>query len=74
MERNYSGGLVSVDCDILDPLLCQNIGKMPHVNHEYKYDVSDAVFYVDVGFSSEALGPAEFSVLDSSEEPDQFML
>lgn len=47
---------------------------MPHVNHEYKYDVSDAVFYVDVGFSSEALGPAEFSVLDSSEEPDQFML
>ena len=47
---------------------------MPHVNHEHKYDVSDAVFYFDVGFSSEALGPVEFSVLDSFEESDEFML
>lgn len=44
---------------------------MPHVNHEHKYDVTDAVFYIDVGFSSEVFGPVEF--LDRSEEPDQFM-
>lgn len=44
------------------------------MNHEHKYDVSDAAFYVDVGFSSEALGAVEFSVLDSSEEPDRFIL
>lgn len=44
------------------------------VNHERKHDVSDGVFHVAGGFGSKALGPVEFSVPDSSEELEQFVV